>query len=110
MWTAIFSALIAGVCLFCLIGCVVNVRSAVVERESLHKRLRSCESKAQSSAASVEQLTEIVEGVVQSQKMQRVRTATKHATSSTGEPDARLDPEAWRTWKNAQLRAGVYNQ
>jgi hypothetical protein len=110
MWTVIFSVLTVGACLFCLIGCVVNVRSAVAEQESLHKRLRSCESRAQSSADSVEQLTEIVTGLVQSQKMQRVRTATKHATSPTGEPNASVDPEAWRNWKNAQLRAGTYNQ
>lgn len=109
MWTVISSALIAGVCFACLTGCIVTVRNAVAERESLLKRLRSCESKVQSNADSVEQLTEMVATIAQQQKMQRVRKATTHATGSSGEPDARSDPEAWRAWKNAQLRSGVFN-
>lgn len=109
MWTDIFFASIAGLCLLCLTGCVVTVRNAVAERESLLKRLRSCESRTQSTEESVEQLAEITKSIANSQKMQRVRKATTHATGSHGEPDPRTDPEAWRVWKNAQLRAGQFN-
>lgn len=110
MWTGIFYALTAIACAVCLTGCIVVVQNARAERESLLRRLRSCESRTQLTETSVSELTEIVQGVAQSQKMSRVRKATTHAVGSGGEPDPIREPEQWRTWMNAQLRTGQTKQ
>lgn len=109
MWTSIFFASTAILCGVCLIGSISAVLTAKAERELLLKRLRLCESQALSATNSIDELREIVAGVVNSQKMQRVRRATTHALGSSGEPDPKADPEAWRAWKNSQLRTGVVN-
>jgi hypothetical protein len=105
VWTVISYALIVGTCVSSAIVAWRYARIAVVARESVLKRLRSCESKAQLAASAATELTELVDSVVQSQKMARVRKGTKHATGSHGEPDPLTDPEGWRNWKNAQIRA-----
>ena len=65
--------------------------------QSLETRLSECESTLSIVANRV--------------KMTRVRTAATHLERDKGgEPDAKSDPEAWRTWKNAQLRARQFNQ
>jgi len=109
MWSNIFFALSAIVCALCLLGAVSAALSAKVARALLLRKLHSCESLQSSQADSIEELRTIVEKVAQSQKMARVRRATTHAVGSGSEPDARLDPEAWRAWKNSQLRAGKVN-
>jgi hypothetical protein len=109
VWHTIFSALIAILCVSCLIGSISAVLTARAERELLLKRLHSCESQLKLNAFSVEELREITESVAQAQKMARVRKATMHAKGSHGEPDAKADPEAWRAWMNSKLRTGVVN-
>lgn len=110
MWTGFFYALIALACIGSLTGCVVSVRNVQAERESLHRRLRSVESQTRLLDSSQTELREIVQGMAESQKMQRVRRATTHATQkagSQGEPDPVREPELWRAWKNAQLRVPI---
>lgn len=110
MWTFISSALIAILCVTCLIGSCSAVLTARAERELLLKRLHSCESQAKSAVNSVEELREITETIAQQQKMARVRKASVHALKgSGGEPDPKADPEAWRAWMNSKLRTGVVN-
>jgi uncharacterized membrane-anchored protein YhcB (DUF1043 family) len=109
MWNGIFFALIVGTCVGCLIGCLFAARSARAATASVRQNQRSFASKLQLIETSQEELREIVEKIAQSQKMQRVRKATTHASGSSGEPDPRADPEGWRNWKNAQLRAGQFN-
>lgn len=104
MWTAIFFASAAGLCLACLAGCIVTVQGAATERASLVRRLRLCESTTQSQQQSIDDLAAIVNSVAQSQKMSRVRKATTHAVGSSGEPDPVREPDRWRAWMNSQIR------
>jgi hypothetical protein len=109
MWPSIFYALTAILCASCLAGSISAVLTARAERDSVLRNLRLCESQIKLQRDSLEDLRIVVEGIAQSQKMQRVRRATTHAVGSSGEPDAKSDPEAWRAWKNSQLRTGVVN-
>jgi hypothetical protein len=110
VWSTIFSALIAILCAGCLIGSISAVLTARAERDSLLRRLHLCESQAKSAVSSVDELREITETIAQQQKMSRVRKASVHALKgSSGEPDAKVDPEAWRAWMNSKLRTGVVN-
>ena len=110
MWTAIFCALSAIVCIACLIGTSFAAQNASRERESLHRRLRSCESTTQSVITSQAEWQDVVANLANQVKMTKVRKALTHTDrDKNGEPDAKSDPEAWRAWKNAQLRAGVFN-
>lgn len=111
MWIAIFSALSAIVCLGCLVGTLFAARNASHAQESLRRRLRSCESTTQSVITSQAEWQEVVANLANQVKMTKVRKALNHTDRDKGgEPDAKSDPEGWRAWKNAQLRAGVYNQ
>jgi len=106
VWIVTFSALAAILSAGCLMGCVVLVQTAGRERESLHVRVRSCESRTESLVHSLNDIQNTMEVLANRVKMQRVRNSALHALGSTGgEPDVRTDPEAWRAWKNAQLRA-----
>jgi gas vesicle protein len=111
MWLTIFYALtvIASGCF--ALASLHSALSARAERELLARRLRSVELRTQSAEESLQELTEVVQKMANSQKMQRVRMATTHATkvSSSGEPDVKSDPEAWRAWQNKQLKTGVVN-
>jgi len=109
MWLSFFYALTAIICLSCLAGTISGVLIARAERASLQRKVLLCESQIKLLRDSQEDLRLVVEGIAQSQKMQRVRRATTHALGSSGEPDAKSDPEAWRAWKNSQLRTGVVN-
>lgn len=109
MWTGFFYALSAILCSLCMVATIYVALRAAHERESLLRKLRSCESQTKSCTDSLDELREIVESVAQSQKMQRVRRVTRHAAGSQGEPDAKADPEAWRAWMNSKLRTGVVN-
>lgn len=110
MWTVISSVLIALSLLGSLLAIYLAARNAAAVQELqrafqgfkrwdgrlLEQRLNECE--------------ETLSLVANRVKMTRVRNAVTHAERDKGgEPDARSDPEAWRAWKNAQLRAGVYN-
>jgi gamma-glutamyl:cysteine ligase YbdK (ATP-grasp superfamily) len=111
MWLTIFYALtVIASGIFALMS-LHSALSARAERELLARRVRSLELQAQSFEASIEDLTNIVAKMANSQKMQRVRAATTHATKaeSGGEPDVKVDPEAWRAWQNKQLKTGVMN-
>jgi hypothetical protein len=108
-WIAFFCVSSAILCGLCLTGAIFVALAARHERESLLRKLRSCESQIKSTLDSVDELREIVQEIANSQKMQRVRRATKHAAGSMGEPDPKADPEGWRAWMNSKLRTGVVN-
>lgn len=111
MWTVIFFVSIALVCVLCAISTVINARDAYQGLESQRRRLTSIESGMQSIITSHESWQEVVADLANSMKMAKVRRGLKSNTSSAnGEPDPKSDPEGWRTWKNAQLRAGQFNQ
>jgi hypothetical protein len=111
MWVSIFYVLTAIASGIFALASLHSALSARAERESLGRRLRSVESRTQSTEESLQELTEVVQKMANSQKMQRVRSATTHAAKvgSSGEPDVRSDPEAWRAWQNKQLKTGVVN-
>jgi len=113
MWLATFSALTAITSLCCFLGCLFVARNAAARSASLRKRIDSCESTVQSVTSSLREWQEVVADLANQIKMTKVRKALNHSGNGTrpgGEPDPKVDPEAWRTWKNAQLRAGVFNQ
>jgi len=67
-------------------------------------------SQLQSLASSLTDTQETLAELAQRVKMMKVRNAVRHTDrDNDGEPDAKSDPERWRTWKNAQLRAGQFN-
>lgn len=110
MWTNIFIALTAILCVFCLTGCIFVAQNATRESESVRRRLRSCELQTESLQRSVEETQQAMTDLANSQKMQRVRAATRHGLkNASGEPDPHIDPEGWRAWKNRQLQTGVVN-
>jgi len=111
MWTTFFYALTVILCATFALVSLHSALSARAVQASLAQKLRSLESQQQSNADSLTELTEIVQKMANSQKMQRVRAATTHASKvgSSGEPDVKTDPEAWRAWQNAKLRTGVVN-
>jgi hypothetical protein len=110
MWLTFFYALtVIASGIFALMS-LHSALSARAERELLARRVRSLELQAQSFKDSMDDLTAIVQKMANSQKMQRVRAATTHASKAeSGEPDVKTDPEAWRAWQNAKLRTGVVN-
>lgn len=112
MWTTvIFSVLIATSLLASLGAIFLGVRCAARVSELRQawgnfKRL---------DARSVDERLIEFEGTLlmlaNKVKMMKVRGAASHTDrDKTAEPDARSDPERWRVWKNAQLRAGEFNQ
>ena len=111
MWLAIFCALSAIASGFFLLGTFAVARRAARDWESLQQRLRSCESQAQLVITSQREWQDVTADLANQIKMHKVRKALNHTKGDNrGEPDAKSDPEAWRAWKNAQLRAGVFNQ
>lgn len=110
MWTDFSIVLIVSLCIGSAILAFASAHNAARERESLQRRLRSVESQTRLLDSSQSELREIVQSMAESQKMQRVRRATTHATQkagSQGEPDPVREPELWRAWKNAQLRVPI---
>jgi hypothetical protein len=110
MWIVISSVLIASSLLASLVATYSAVRSAarVLELQRAFQSFRKLD------AQSLEQRLTECEGTLlllaNKLKMTKVRNAVTHTDRDKGgEPDAKLDPEAWRAWKNAQLRAGIYN-
>lgn len=109
MWLGILSALSAIISVCCVLGCLSVARNAVRDSDSLRKRVSSCESTARSVISSQQEWQEVVANLANSIKMTKVRKALTHTDRQTGEPDPKVDPEAWRAWMNAKLRAGQYN-
>lgn len=106
MWTAIFSALTAVICVLCLSGCVLIVRNAARVTESQARELRSLPSRVESLQESQKLMADELEHLAQKVKMQRVRNATDHATRSrsAGEmPDPHREPNEWRAAMNRKL-------
>lgn len=106
MWTAIFSALTAVICVICLSGCVLIVRNAVRDMGSQGQVLRSLPSRIESLQESQRLMADELEHLAQRVKMQRVRNATDHATKSKSAgdlPDAYTNPDEWRAAMNRKL-------
>lgn len=106
MWSVIFSVSSVVIALLSLAVAFFAARIASHARELPQARLRSVESRTESLVASLNDLQSTMEVLANRVKMQRVRNFAMHAVKSDGEPDAATDPEGWRAWKNAQLRAG----
>jgi hypothetical protein len=106
MWIVIFSVSSVVIALLSLAAASFAVRIARQGAELPQERLRSVESRTESLVASLNDMQVTMEVIANRVKMQRVRNTAMHAVASAGEPDSRTDPEAWRAWKNAQLRTG----
>ena len=106
MWPVFFSVLSVVLSGFCFLVACFAARAASRARELPQERLRCVESRTESLVASLNDLQSTMEVLANRVKMQRVRNFAMHAVGSDGEPDARIDPEAWRAWKNKQLRTG----
>lgn len=112
MWHDFSSALSAIFSVLALILALFAARGASPGWGSQRRKLRSLDSRIESCEESCQSLTEELLRVANSQKMQRVRAATTHATGNSrlnGEPDPATHPNEWRDWKNKQLKTGVVN-
>ena len=112
MWSVIFSVVSVLTAASSLVLALWSVRIARAALESSQAAQGLPASQLRSLRDSIEELTQNQLDFANRLKMTKVRAATRHADRSTGngeEPDARTDPEAWRAWKNAQLRTGVFN-
>lgn len=111
MWIVIFSVLIALSLLASLVATFLAVRSAarVLELQLAFASFRPLDAKLLEQRLSESEQT--LSLLANRLKMTRVRNAVTHTDrDKNGEPDAVSDPEGWRRWKNAQLRAGQFNQ
>jgi len=111
MWTVTFSVLIALNSIASLAAIWLGVRNAArgLELQQALQRLKPLAP--QSIETRLNEIESTLSVVANRVKMTKVRNAVTHTDRDKGaEPDARLDPEAWRAWKNAQLRTGVFNQ
>jgi hypothetical protein len=105
MWIVIFSVLSVATAISSLLVALFAVRRASRVAELPQARLHSVELRLGSVESSLPEMAATISTVANSVKMARVRGASLHAVGSHGEPDARTDPEGWRAWMNAQLRA-----
>jgi len=110
MWAVIFSALSVVVCILCFLVSLSSVRTVTRASELPERRLRSVELQIESMKVSTDETIRMLTELANRVKMQKVRNIVHHTGGSLGEPDARADPEGWRSWKNSQLRAGQYNK
>ena len=110
MWIVISSVLIALSLAASLAASLLAVQSAAVAREL---QLRFASFRTLDAPLLDQRLSELEQTLsllANRVKMTKVRNVVTHAERDKGgEPDAKSDPEAWRAWKNAQLRAGIYN-
>lgn len=105
-----FIALIATSWVLSVAACLFAARIAARVQELADQLQRLPVSQLQSLAKSVTETQDVLSELAQRVKMMKVRNAVHHVKrGESDEPDARLDPEAWRRWKNAQLRAGEFN-
>jgi len=96
--------------LLSLLACFFSVKSAARVRE-LQGRLELLPwSRLLSIDNSLQEHMETLSSLANRVKMMKVRNAITHTDRDKGgEPDAKSDPEGWRAWKNAQLRATNVN-
>lgn len=108
MWTVTFSVLIALNSAVSLAAIFLAVRSAarVLELQLAWQSFKTLDAKSLEQRLSEYEST--LSLLANRLKMTKVRNAVTHLDKS-GEPDAKSDPERWRAWKNAQLRAGEFN-
>jgi hypothetical protein len=92
-----------------LMGAWLSVRRANRVVESPRAKLRSVESRLESAEDSLSELRDLVKTATESLKMQRVRKASRHA-SSPDLPDPYTEPEAWRKAMNIRLISGKLGQ
>jgi hypothetical protein len=110
MWTVTFSVLIALNFTASLVAIYLAVRSAgrVLELQLAFQRFKPLDAQLLETRLSEYEST--LSLLANRLKMTKVRNATMHLERDKGgEPDAASDPEGWRRWKNAQLRAGQFN-
>jgi len=104
VWIAISCVLTALVSICSLVVACLAVLRANRALASPQVKQDSIESRMRLLAASVEEHAEALETLAESIRMSRVRRKANNHAGSSGEPDARTDPEAWRNWMNQQLR------
>jgi hypothetical protein len=110
MWHVIFNVLTVLSLLSSIVAIFCSARNAVRVSELRQAWTHYVPSVSRSLETRLSELEDAVAVVANRVKMTKVRNAATHTDRDKGgEPDARLDPEGWRTWKNAQLRAGQYN-
>lgn len=110
MWTVIFNVLTVFALSVSLAAIYLAVRSAGVVSELQQVCRDFRKSAGPLLEQRVKECEETLSLLANRVKMTRVRNAVTHAErDKNGEPDAKSDPEAWRAWKNAQLRAGQFN-
>jgi hypothetical protein len=111
MWPVISSALIVLSLLLSLAAIFFAARSVVLAQELRQHWLVSKQWDSKSFETRLDEYEKTLSLLANKLKMTKVRNAITHiGRDNDGEPDAKSDPEAWRAWKNSQLRAGIYNQ
>lgn len=110
MWTVIFSVLIALSLLGSLVAIFLAARSVVLVQELRQAFAAWKPLDSRSYETRLDEYEKTLTLLANKLKMTRVRNAITHVgRDNDGEPDAKSDPEAWRAWKNMQLRAGQFN-
>lgn len=109
MWNAIFFVATALLAVPCAVVSLLGARNAYRASASLAAKITSIESAVQSIITSHQSWQELVEDLARSVKMAKVRRGISTRNGADGEPDPKVDPEAWRSWMNAKLRAGQFN-
>lgn len=107
-----FSALSVASAILCLAGAWFSVRYARRVAELPRAKLRSIELRTESLENSVSEWSQTVTDLANSQKMTRVRAASKHASSAPtddGLPDPFKDPDGWRKAMNKRIAMSRFN-
>jgi len=106
MWIQVISAWIAGAFgALAVIGALAAHRhasSAKALASSLDRGKRSAESALASTQEQLSDLQTAVEGLLNREKMRRVRQGAK----VTGEPDPHTDPAAWKAYMRRNRALG----
>jgi hypothetical protein len=108
MWPNIFYVSTATLCILCAIWTSLAALSVFRASESHVRRLTCIESEMQSTIGDVESWRKLTVELANSLKMSKIRrgmSISERPSSVDGEPDPVQDPEAWRVWMNARLRA-----
>lgn len=101
-----FFVLSAASATLSLAGAYFSVRYARRVAELPRAKLRSIELRIESLENSVLEWSQTVTDLANSQKMTRVRAASKHASSDQtkdGMPDPYRDPDGWRKAMNKRI-------
>lgn len=106
MWTAISGVLLA-ICFALSLWAALSAARAVAAVMGLRDDLRRfAASNSKPDEQRMTELEETVRLMANKLKMMKVRNALTHVKRDADEePDVRSDPEAWRAWMNAKLRA-----